>query len=256
MRKHVFCIVAMVLLACGFFLWSVSGAQEAKINPAYQQVIEKLGSLQPGKTIAVNMGTQKEQYDFGEPFEIRFMASQESYIMLMHISAEGTITFFAPSRQIPPNTRIKEGKVYSTGVYPGPKSEEEKLYDFGLKLTTARPGGTETINLFCSTKKIDLFTADFEKEPFYTIAPSDEKRLQALSDRLDQLQQSEWSGGSIKIKIGPELKPKFDVRAAAKQISRKFGALPPISSTGTTGKFFPPIGSTGTTGKTDKEEVN
>ena len=64
------------------------------------------------------------------------------------------------------------------------------------------------------------------------------KRLKALLDRLDQLEQSEWSGNSVKIQIGtPRARP------------RKYGSLPPIGATGTTGKFFPPIGATGTTGK-------
>jgi len=249
------CILAIGLLVCGFFLWSASAAQEAQINPAYQQLIEKLGSLQPGKTIEVNMWMQKDQYNLKEPIEIRFQASKDCYWILMDVSPDRSIAFLAPSYYVRDN-RIKGSKVYSTGANSSPTSEAEKLYDFGLKITAAPPGGMETIYLFCSPEKITLFEADFQETQFYTITPDDEKRLKALVVGLDQLQQSEWSGSSVQIHIGPKSKAKFDTRGAAKEIPRKFGALPPIGSTGTTGKFFPPIGSTGTTGKTDKEEVN
>jgi hypothetical protein len=278
MDKKITCIFGLLLFSCCLSFLSdctqttpaqvtktpdqkkkfpMTAVLESKSILTYQQVLAKLESLAPGKTIEVRMGTEKEQYDLGEPFEIRFMASKESYIILMYISADGNITFLAPSRQIPPDTRIKGGQVYSTGSPSRLTSKEEALYDLGIRLMTAPPGGVETINLFCSTEKIDLFESDFNKEPFYTIVPNDETRLQELLNRLDQLKQYEWSGTSVKIRIGPE--PKFKtgvVRGKTKEIPRKFGALPPIGSTGTTGKFFPPIGSTGTTGKTDKEEVN
>jgi hypothetical protein len=67
---------------------------------------------------------------------------------------------------------------------------------------------------------------------------------------LEKLPQQSWAGTSTSFVIG---KPKPTTRGI-----KKFGAVPPIGSTGTTGKgirFFPPIGSTGTTGKeSDKPE--
>lgn len=179
-------------------------------------------------------------YEYGDKFEMRFQVSEDSYIALMHIavpdenmSTGGDITFLLPNHQFPA-TRIEAGQVYST------------LHHFNMDVAVAPPSGFEAINLFCSPEKLDLFEVDFAKEPYYVITPNDEERLKKLLDRLGQLKEREWSGSSLKIRIGPP--PPKGVRG----MSRKFGALPPIGSTGTTGKFFPPIGSTGTTGKTGK----
>ena len=113
------------------------------------------------------------------------------------------------------------------------------LSDFGINIIVEPPNGYETITLFCSPEKLDLFEVDFEKEPFYTIEPDDEERLRQLLARLDQLAEREWVGTSVQIRIGPK----------TKDLPKKFGALPPIDVSGTAGKFFPPIESTGTTGK-------
>ena len=193
--------------------------------------MNKLESLTPGETIDVKMGTEKEKYQIGDPFEMRFMVSQESYIILMDISTNGDITFIAPSVKVPDSTIEKE-RVYST------------LHDFGLNITVAPPIGVETINLFCSAEKLALFEVDLKKEPFYTIASDDEERLKKLLASLEELEKSEWSGNSVSFLI--EDPQKGGTRG---QFSKRGGVLPAIGTTGTTGKFFPPIGTTGTTGK-------
>jgi len=233
MRKNMLWILSSIVLSGSVLCLSVLGAQENRSIPIYDQVLEKLESLRPGGTIEVSMGTEKEQYEIGDPFEIRFRASQECYVVLLDIGssqkdAPGAITFLFPNRYFPDN-KITGGKVYST------------LYDFNIKATVGLPYGVETINIFCSPEKIDLFGADFKEAGYYTIKPDDEAGLQALLDRLNQLEQREWSGSSAKIFIGKPLPPRA--------LPKKYGALPPIGSTGSTGKFWPPIGSTGTTGK-------
>ena len=209
---------------CGWFL-SVAEAQQKEFSPTYTQLMEQLEGLTPGETIDVKMGTAKDHYDLGEPFEMRFQVNKDSHIILMDISTNGDITFIVPSIQVPDN-KVDGQRVYST------------LYDFELEITIAPPSGIETLNLFCSPEKIDFFEVNFEHEPFYTITKDDEERLQDLMARLAQLKNYEWSGGSVQIFIGPK----------SRAVPRKLGALPPIAATGTTGKFFPPIGSTGTTG--------
>lgn len=234
-------------------------------NPNYIQVLDKLENLTPGDTIAVRMGTTKEQYDVGEAFEARFAANQNCSAVLMRIAANGTITFLAPSSQFP-EFSIQGERVYSTGSLEKSVSGETALYDLGQTLFAGPPSGTETLNLFCSSEPIRLFESDFVKEPVYTIAPDDDDRLLALLDRLDELGQREWAGTSVTVMVGsgpaPVAAPKMKVRqgfsttpetslapAAPAKVPRKFGAVPPIGATGTTGKFFPPIGATGTTGK-------
>lgn len=239
-------IIRVFIITLVFWSSVSLSAMQAKelneYNSTYQKVIKKLESLTPGDTIDVRMGTEKELYNFYEPLEIRFLASEDSYITLMALSTDGDIMFLAPSRYIP-DTRIEGGKVYSTGLLAEPTSDQDlAVYDFGMRIKVAPPQGIEVINLLCSTEKIELFETDFEKEAIYMIKPEDEDRLNALLDRLSQLEQlekSKWSGGSVQIFIN--MRPRPGVR--------KFGALPPIESTGTTGIFFPPIESTGTTGK-------
>jgi hypothetical protein len=240
MWKQIIRVFVITLVSWSFVSLSVVEATNLdEYSSTYQQVIKKLEGLTPGETIDVRMGTEKDMYKEGEPLEIRFLASEDSYITLMAISTDGSLLFLVPSRGIP-DTRIKGGKVYSTGLLAEPTSgEDPALYDFGMKIRVAPPQGIEVINLFCSTEKVELFEVDFEQEPVYEIKPDDEERLKALFDRLDQFETTEWAGTSVQIFIN--MRPRPGVR--------KFGALPPIGSTGTTGKFFPPIGSTGTTGK-------
>ena len=241
MWKQILRVFVITLVSWSILLLSMSMLEAKQLdeyNPTYQQVIKKLESLTPGDTIDVRIGTEKDMYKEGEPLEVRFLASRDSYITLMAISTDGSLLFLAPSHYIQ-DTKIEGGKVYSTGLLSPSAADKEALYDFGMKMRVAPPQGIEVINLFCSTEKVELFKADFETEPVYEIKPEDEKRLEALFDSLDQFENTEWSGRSVQIFIN--MRPRPGVR--------KFGGLPPIGSTGTTGKFFPPIGSTGTTGK-------
>lgn len=193
-----------------------------QITELYQQVLEKLDTLTPGTTFEVRMGTEKDRYEFGDPFELRFWASQDCYAVLIDISRsqlETTrMTFFLPNYQFPDN-KIEGDVVYST------------LYDFHLNITVGPPEGIDTIHMFCSTEKIDLFTADFTKEPFYTIEPYDEDRLKKLLESLERLKNYEWARSSVAVFIG----------SSGRSLS--------LDSPETSGKFFPPIGATGTTGK-------
>ena len=76
------------------------------------------------------------------------------------------------------------------------------------------------------------------------ILPHDEDRIQVLSYSLDLLAKTEWSGDSLQIRVGP----------LTRDPSPGIGVVPPIGTTGTTGKdiLFPPIGTTGSTGHSDK----
>jgi hypothetical protein len=226
--------------------------------------LEQLEDLTPGNAIEIRMGTERDRYRVEEPLEARFMASRDSYMVLMCIATDGTITFLAPSRQVP-DPKVRGGRVYSTGS----SGETQSEFSLGLRLITASSSGTETLNLFCSAERFEFFDADFAQEPFYTITPEDNERLRALSNRLEDLQQVAWSGTSVMIKVGSEsaAAPKmqkgisvgpdaFTAPEAQKNVGqRRFGALPPMGATGTTGKFFPPIGATGTTGKTDTSDT-
>lgn len=223
-------VCLIVLGLCSVLFLSVLEAQEDEEDLLYQQLMEKLERLTPGETIEVKMGTEKEKYEVGDAFEIRFMTSKDCYVVLMDISSAqkeryGEITFLLPNSKFS-NNMIEAGRVYST------------LHDFGMNMTVAPPYGLEVINLFCSTEKVDLFETNFEQEPFYRIQYNDEERLKALVDRLDQLKQTEWSGSSVKVQIG-----------TYRSVPSKSGAIPLIGATDTTGKFFPPINTTGTTGK-------
>ncbi len=227
MRKRTGTILVMVVLLLSVFHDTGANAQEQPIfSETYKQVIKTLETLSPGDSIQVDMGTEKDTYNVGDSFEMRFRVSKDSYVTIMHISTSGDILFFAPNSAVP-EVQVEGQRVYST------------LYDFNLPIEVAPPGGYETINLFCSPKKIDFFQTDFDTESFYEIKHDDESRLKDLQKRLEQLQRQEWSGNSVTIEIK-------GTRAFLKKAG---GALPPIGSTGTSGKFFPPIGSTGTAGK-------
>jgi len=239
MKRHLLHIMSVCLLIGGFVLTGNGAGWSA--NPLYDQVLEKLQRLQPGQTIDIEMGTAKDLYAIGDMFELRFQVSQPSYVILMHIAADDTITFLAPSQWVP-DTRLQANKVYSTGVPFQPRSE----YNWGLPIQVSPPGGTETLNLFCSPKKIELFPTALQNEPLYTIRPDDHDRLQDLLRRLEQFSQAEWAGKSVQITIPIPTPLSGQTRNFAPP--RK-GALSGIESTGTAEKFFPPIGTTGTTGK-------
>jgi hypothetical protein len=174
-----------------------------------------------------------------DPFELRFQVSQDSYIALMHIAAPakdqgnivagGDITFLLPNRDFP-DGRMEGGRVYST------------VYDLNKNLTATLPKGlslaTDHMKLFCSTKKLVLAEPDWGTNGVYVVTPFDEKRLKTLLDRLQQLEQEEWSGKSL----------RFEIRS--KGISSRGVPLPVPEGipSDRTRKWFPPIGSAGTTG--------
>jgi hypothetical protein len=243
----------VIILSWGIFLLPGLEAQNVPANPVYEQVIEKLENLSPGKTIEVQIGTEKEEYKAGESVELRFQTSKDCYVVLMNIAAAeqepkngeskyGEISFLLPYSKARDN-RIKGGRVYST------------LHDFELAMKASPPYGYGTINIFCSPEKIVLFEPDFgQEEMFYTIKPDETDRLQALLNRLDQLQQSEWSGSSVSFLIKKDQGRLQEWLGGSisslmkknQEASPKFGA---IQTSGTSEKFFPPIGSTGSTGK-------
>lgn len=213
--------------------------QTSADNSLYLQVIEKLEQLQPSQDIEVLIGTEKDAYNVDEPMEFRFQTSHDCYMVLMDIAAAqylendqikyGDITFLVPNANLRDN-KVQGGRVYST------------RYDFNLKLTVAPPSGFDTVNLFCSPQPITLFETDFEGQIAYVITPEDDEKLRRLLTHLEQLEQQPWAGSSVSFAIH---------HPGTRGVPKKFGAMPPIGATGTTGKgkFFPPIGATGTTGK-------
>lgn len=232
--------LAMLLIGGSVLLGSRIGAQENKSQAAYQQLMATLEKLAPGKAIEVNLGTEKEKYEIGERVEARFRTNTASYFVLMHISApeadptgkirkSGDITFLLPNAQFPDNT-IQGERVYST------------MLDFKLQLESDFPIGLDTLNLFCSADKMDLFDADFEKAPFYRIRSDDEEQLKKLSARLELLKKQKWSGASVSFLVQEK-------GAQLRALPRKYGALPPIKGARTTRKFWPEMRATGTTGK-------
>lgn len=224
--------IIVFLLLSSIMSWSSVQAQETTFSPEYEKLIQILEDLKPVESFEVRMGTEKEEYNLGDPFELRFQVSQESYITLMDISPEGDITFIVPSIKVREN-KVEADKVYST------------LLHFELPIKIAPPTGYETINLFCTTEPFTFFDATFEQEPFYTIKKDDKERLSALIARLEQLKEMAWAGTSVQFFI------RSATRGAGPSPARKFGAIPPVESTGTSGVFFPPLDPTGTTGKTE-----
>lgn len=208
--------------------------QKFATREAFTQTLEeKLGKQQAAQYAhqILNAAYEgKAVYQYGEQFEMRFRTSKESYFAIMHIADEdnagGNITFLLPNKKFP-ETRTEADRVYST------------VKDFGLHIPAAEPPSSETINLFCTIQQLDWIESMSEDRAYYVITPDDEQKLQKLLDDLETLEAMEWSGSSLKLQIGPVTRGR----------KRKFGALPPIGATGTTGKFFPPIGATGTTGK-------
>lgn len=228
-------------------------AQEKKEEkPLYLQVIEKLENLKPRQTIDVAIGTEKAEYSLDEYVEIRFQANKECYAVLMDIGAAqkdlqtneilyGDITFLVPSAQVLDN-KIEGERVYST------------VNDFKMNIKTAKPAGYETINFFCMPAKFDLFDPALISGGGYTIKPNETEKLTQLLERLNQLEQVEWSGSSVSFLIqDPELLVKNSTGEGNTRDIKKYGAIPPIGSTGSagaSGKLFPPIGSTGSAGAT------
>lgn len=206
-------------------------ANQSELTTLLQSILGNDVNAQYGALITHVADTSMAAYAFGDEFELRFQASQACYVTLMHIAGDeagGEITFLLPNQNFP-DQKIEANQPYSTN-------------QFGLHFTVNAPAANEVVNFICSQEKIDWFGPDAAQTSYYIISPTDEKRLHYLSNKLDELEASEWGGTGIKIQIGTP-----PVTRAIK----KFGAVPPIGATGTTGKgkFFPPIGATGTTGK-------
>lgn len=228
-------LVSLILIA--ILGSSIVLAQQTPADKSsYLQVIEKLERLQPSQDIKVLIGTEKDEYLVDEPMEFRFQASHDCYVVLMDIAAAqyitndqidyGDITFLVPNAHLRDN-KIQGGRVYST------------LYDFNLRITVAPPSGYDTVNLFCSPQPLNLFETSFDNEMVYVITPDDDEKLQNLLTHLEHLEQQQWAGSSVSFLIN---------HPGSRGVPKKFGAMPPIGATGTTGKekFFPPL--TGTPG--------
>lgn len=203
---------------------------DRELTNILESTLSKEAATQYGALISQVADTSIAAYDYGDEFEIRFQASQPCYAALMHVAGDsegGAITFFLPNRQFP-EIQLEANQAYST------------IQNFNIRVTVGAPPTNEIVNLFCSREKIDWLGSDMGQASYYIISPTDDQRLQNLLDTLDVLEKSEWAGKALEVQIGPKTRAP-----------KKFGAIPPIGATGTTGKgkFFPPIRATGTTGK-------
>ena len=179
-------------------------------------------------------------FNFEEKVEIRFRVDKTSHVALMHIAERlydkatstysgGEITFLLPNQKFA-DAQIQAEEVYST------------LYNFEIDIMAVPPVADELVNIICSTEPLGFFDSTALQSDYYTITPDDDAALQMLLDGLQKLKQTEWGGSSLVLRIG----------GGKRALPKKFGAIPPMGATGTTGKagkFFPPLGATGTTGK-------
>jgi hypothetical protein len=244
MSKYLKSFVVIGILVSIVFPRFIAEAEDDFEPSGYDQVLNALESLTPGNTITVEMETEKGQYTTGEPIEMRFRVSANSYLILMHISSAGKITFLFPNARVP-NTKVEGNRVYSTRS------------DFQIDLQGSSASGAEILNLFCSPEPIKLFEAKLsEQKPYYTITSKDDKQLKTLLRRLEQLQKQTWSGNSVTVWMAePAQKAESAVEKSAPKAFFMIvprGAIPAGEVTGSTNKFFPPISATGTTGKTEK----
>jgi hypothetical protein len=236
--------VVMGILLRIVFPVLIATAEDDFEPSVYEQVLNTLERLTPGNSITVEMETEKGQYTAGEPIEMRFRVSANSYLVLMRIAADGNITFLLPNARVP-QLKVEGKRVYSTRS------------DFQIDLQGSSTSGAEILNLFCSPEPFNLFEAKLsEQKPYYTMTPKDDKQLKTLLRRLEQLQKQVWSGNSVTVWMAePARKSEAAVEESAPQalfMMAPRGAIPVGEVTGSTNKFFPPINTTGTTGKTEK----
>ncbi len=241
-RKVKGCIVLIV--CCAVFCGSgIATAEEHEAKHPYKQVIQKLETLSPENSIEVVMASKQRQYNVGDPFELRFRVSEACYATLMHIAADGAISFLTPN-VLTPDHKVEGMKVYST------------RQDLKLPITVSPPEGVEVVNLFCSSENFNFFQANFsQKEPFYTITPDDEHRLHDLLVKLEQLDDIEWSGGGIQFRVEDDspVSKGAGARDGLAAPREAGGVLPPIATTGSAGKdpLFPPIEVSGSSGHSE-----
>jgi len=210
--------------------------QVRSISVLYEDILDKFETLKPKEGITIKIGTEKDTYAFDELVEIRFQVSHDCYATLMDVSEpDYDIKFFFPNKNFP-EVKLQADRVYST------------YYDFNMRIKARPPQGIESLNLFCTTEKFDLFDVNVGDTVYYTVAADNEKDLSELLERLDALKQTEWTGKTVQLIIGQNEGTATIIEGNTRAILKK-GAIPPIGATGSTGKFFPPLGTTGTTGK-------
>ncbi len=222
--SNIICILTIVVCSLA------AATDAAQFNQAHTKLMKTLENLHPTGSAEVLIAAEKEQYKPEEAFDLRFRVEEDGYIALMHISTEGDIVFFAPSYWIP--ARVEGGKVYS-------------IKEFQIPISIAPPGGIETINLFYSKTPFNLFDADInEDREFYQIRHDEVEKLAALTKKLEELDKYEWSGNGTVVHIINPDKVTRDLPGVL---------VPPISTTGTTGKdvLFPPIETTGSAGHSE-----
>jgi hypothetical protein len=62
MFRQITCVLTVILVSCGVFLWSATDVAGQNYSPLYDEVLKKLESLAPNNTIEVNLGVEENRY--------------------------------------------------------------------------------------------------------------------------------------------------------------------------------------------------
>jgi hypothetical protein len=148
---------------------------------------------QPEKTdgFAVDLAMSRSQVKQGEVVSISYRVTEDAYVYLFSIAADGSVTLLLPN-SVQRNNFAQKGKTY---VYPDNECRIVLTAQFlpGFKGKSAE----EKIKIIATKKKDDLLTLGFQEGMFITYSASSTGMISDLVRRLNRLDPSDWADNTV-----------------------------------------------------------
>ncbi|WP_415238185.1 DUF4384 domain-containing protein [Seleniivibrio woodruffii] len=144
---------------------------------------------------SVDLALSKSELKAGDIISISYKVTEDAYVYLFSIAADGSVTLLLPN-SVQRNNFAEKGKTY---VYPDKDSKivltAQLLPGFKGKFAEER------VKIIASKRKDDLLTLGFQEGMFITYDASSTGMMNDLVRRLNRLDPSEWTDSTVTYKI-------------------------------------------------------
>ncbi|OQX24226.1 MAG: hypothetical protein BWK80_21865, partial [Desulfobacteraceae bacterium IS3] len=141
--------------------------------PSFDSVVKKVRELGKKKEAAfLRLWVDKVEFKIGDSVSYYFQSDKDCYLVVFNKTSAGELVQIFPNR-FNPDSFVEANKKYSI---PG-----EEL-DIALEVTG--PPGRDEIVALVSDERFDLFSENFDEQPFFEVSKKNQALLEKISGNI------------------------------------------------------------------------
>ncbi|MCP4104079.1 MAG: protein kinase [Desulfobacteraceae bacterium] len=140
---------------------------------SFEAVLEDVKALGRKKEAAfLKLWTDKENFRIGDSVSYHFQSEKDCYVVILNLTTSGELIQIFPNK-FNPDQFVQRDTIYSI---------PEASLDIALEITG--PPGKDELIVLAAEKPFNLFSTDFENQPFFALNKEDHAQTDKISSNI------------------------------------------------------------------------